>query len=531
MVVNDPLSVLLTLTSWQISGKIFMILNQTGLIVFMLAVIVFQVWFDVAQEGEDEGNKGLLSMNRTEVKLMLAGLVCFFAVIPLYPVNVNTLVMDQNASESCGVGISSGATHSDQSSLNGELVHAPIWWVLWHSISQGLTNAAVSSVPCHYDVERSMLKLSQIDIQSEQLRQETQDFYEQCYTRARLMMKAAARKERVTQNDFDNANWIGGSYFLGYNLAAPETTYNGLQAEHIVFNFPYNAERDDPVQQKYRRTAIDTNAAYPMCDEWWDSTQGGRSDGQRAGLLWRLFNHIEDTNPELIHDVLDYDGFFSKIMGSEVTPADKANMLVQRALSVENQSTSGRIVRGYGQVLDKSLDHQVREVWNSGAGWAGLQIGHIFTGPAYFIVREAMPMLQSLLLIVVVIASPIVLTVSNYSMMTLMSLSLSYTGLLFLTFWWELCRSLDSKLLEAVYSMHDNFNPITGTINSMDDSILAFVMITFYVVVPAIWFGVLGYASYRVNGVSMDTAMNKVGEATQKGTGVILNKIQQLNSK
>ncbi|MFA0098602.1 conjugal transfer protein TraG N-terminal domain-containing protein, partial [Vibrio splendidus] len=115
-------------------------------------------------------------------------------------------------------------------------------------------------------------------------------------------------------------------------------------------------------------------------------------------------------------------------------------------------------------------------------------------------------MLQSLLLIVVVIASPIVLTVSNYSMMTLMSLSLSYTGLLFLTFWWELCRSLDSKLLEAVYSMHDNFNPITGTINSMDDSILAFVMITFYVVVPAIWFGVLGYASYRVNGVSMDSA-------------------------
>ncbi|WP_285351627.1 hypothetical protein [Vibrio sp. D173a] len=44
MVVNDPLSVLLTLTSWQISSKLFMILNQTGLIVFMLAVIVFQVW-------------------------------------------------------------------------------------------------------------------------------------------------------------------------------------------------------------------------------------------------------------------------------------------------------------------------------------------------------------------------------------------------------------------------------------------------------------------------------------------------------
>ncbi|WP_299143832.1 conjugal transfer protein TraG N-terminal domain-containing protein [uncultured Vibrio sp.] len=527
MVVNDPLSVLLTLTSWQISGKIFMILNQSGLIVFMLAVIVFQVWFDVAQEGEDEGNKGLLSMNRTEVKLTLASLVCFFAVVPLVPVNVNTLVFDQNASESCGVGLSSGATSNNQSSLNGEEVNVPIWWALWHSLSQGLTNAAVSSVPCHYDIELSMLKISQIDIKNEPLRQETQDFYEQCYTRARMMMKAAARKELVSQSDFNNANWIGGAYFLGYNLLAPKTTYNGLQAEKIVFNFPYNSERDDPVQQKYRRSAIDTSAAYPMCDEWWDSTQEGRSDGQRAGLLWRLFNHIEDTNPELVHDIFDYDGFFSKIMGSEVTPADKANMLVQRALSVENQSTSGRIVRGYAQVLDKTLDHQAREVWNGTAGWAGLQIGHIFTGPAYFIIRQAMPMLQSLLLVVVVVASPIVLTVSNYSMMTLMSLSLSYTGLLFLTFWWELCRSLDSKLLEGVYSMHDNFNLITGTLNAMDDAILKFVMVVFYVVVPAIWFGVLGYASYRVNGVSMDSAVEKVNKTTQLGFETIKNKVSR----
>ncbi|PQJ47757.1 hypothetical protein BTO01_28175 [Vibrio jasicida] len=524
MVVNDPLSVLLTLTSWQISSKLFMILNQTGLIVFMLAVIVFQVWYDVAQEGEDEGNKGLLSLNRVEVKLILASLVCFFAVVPMVPVNVNTLTFDQNASESCGVGITNGATNSDQSSLNGEIVQAPPWWVFWHGLSQGLTNAAVSSVPCHYDIERSMLQLSQIDIRSEQLRQETQDFYEQCFTRARLAMKSAAREEKVDQDDFDGANWLGGDYFLSRNSQAPRTTYDDLQAEHIVFNFPYNSERDDPVQLKYRRSGVDPTAAYPMCDEWWDSTQG-RSDGQRAGLLWRLFNDIEANNSQLVHDVLDYDGFFSQIMGSETTPEDKANMLVQRALSVENQSTSGRIVRGYGQVLDKTLDHQVREVWNGVAGWVGVEAGHLLTGPAYFIVREAMPMLQSMLTMVVVIASPLVLTVSNFSMMTLMSLSLSYMGLQFLTFWWELCRSLDSKLLESVYKMHENFNPLTGSLNYMDDSILKFVMIVFYVIVPAIWFGILGYASYRVNGVSMDSAVERVNQTTQKGFEFAQSKI------
>lgn len=529
MVVNDPLSLMLTLTSWQISQKLFMMLNQTGIVVFMLCVIVFQVWTEVAQEGEDEGNKGLLSLNRTEVKLTIAALVCFFATFPIFPVNVNTLTYDQVASETCGVGVTSGSTNSDQSSFNGEQVKAPLWWILWHDLWQGLTNSAISSIPCHYDIERSMLQLSQMDIKSQPLRQETQDFYEQCFTRARVMMKGAAREELVDQDDYDEANWLGGAYFLKDNPKAPHTTYTQLQAEKAVFNFPYNPDRDNPVQMKYRRTGTDNKTAYPYCDEWWDSKEG-RSDGQRAGLKWRIFNNVEENNPKLVREILDSDSFFSEMLGTQTTPAEKANMLVQRVLSVENQSTNGRIVRGYGQVLDKTLDHQAREVWNGAAGWAGTEIGHLLAGPAYFVVREVMPMLQSLLLTMVVIASPIVLTISSFSMMTLMSLSLSYAGLLFLTFWWELCRSFDSKLLEGVYSMHDNFNPITGILNGMDDSILKLTMVVLYLIVPAIWFGILGYTAYRVNGVSMDSAVDKVNQIAQKGSdrlvGTLTNKLK-----
>lgn len=135
-------------------------------------------------------------------------------------------------------------------------------------------------------------------------------------------MKSAARK-KVDQDDFYGANWIGCDYFLSRNSQAPRTTYDDLQAEHIVFNFPYNSERDDPVQLKYRRTAIYTSAVYPMCDECWDS-----SYWLRAGLLWRLFYDIEENNPQLVHDELDYDGFFSQIICAETTPEDKANMLV-----------------------------------------------------------------------------------------------------------------------------------------------------------------------------------------------------------
>ena len=137
MVVNDTLSAILTLEGWYIANKFMVILNQTNIFVFMLSVIVFQVWTDVLQEGEDEGNKGLLGLNRIEIKMILSFWVFFFSVLPIIPIQVNTLILNQTASNQCGVGISSGATNSNLSDFNGETVSVPVWWYVWHSISQG----------------------------------------------------------------------------------------------------------------------------------------------------------------------------------------------------------------------------------------------------------------------------------------------------------------------------------------------------------------------------------------------------------
>lgn len=524
MVVNDPLSIVLTLQSWYISNKLFSILNQSGLMVFMLAVVLFQVWFEVAQEGEDEGNKGLLSLNRTEVKLMLAGLVCFFSVLPLFPIKVDMLIYDDNASKNCGVAVTTGSTQSSLNTFNDERVFTPLWWALWHSVSQGLTNAGVSALPCNYDIQRNLLQLSKVDIQSQPLRQEIQDFYEQCFTRARIAMKAAGRKELVTAEDYRKANWLGGEYFMKDNPRAPHTTYTQIQSENAVFNFPFKAERDEPRQKRYRRTETDTVTAYPYCDEWWASEERGRADNQWPGLKWRIFNHVKERNPELASEVMKESGFFARVMGFETTQRERIDMLIQRVLSVENQSSSGRTVRGYGFVLDKTLGHEGREVWNAGAGSFGVVLGHFFTGPALFIVREALPILQTLLICAVVIASPIVLTISSFNIMTLMSLTLTYAGLQFLTFWWELCRSLDSKLIETLYATHSNLNPILGSINSIDDQILKFVLALMYVIIPSVWFGLLGFAGYKVNALGIDTAINKVAQATYQGTQAVISK-------
>ncbi len=51
----------------------------------------------------------------------------------------------------------------------------------------------------------------------------------------------------------------------------------------------------------------------------------------------------------------------------------------------------------------------------------------------------------------------------------------------------------------------------------MDDTILKLVMIVLYVLMPAVWFGLLGFAGYKVHGVSFDTALDKVNQVTQVG--------------
>ncbi|ANU39365.1 conjugal transfer protein TraG N-terminal domain-containing protein [Vibrio scophthalmi] len=514
MVVNDPLSAIMTLEGWYIANKLMVILNQTNIMVFMMCIIVFQVWVEVLQEGEDEGNKGLLGLNRIETKQMLAFFVCVFSILPIIPIKVNTLVMNQELSTQCGVGISSGATNSNLGDFNGEIVSVPVWWALWHSLSQGITNAAVSSIPCHYNVSNSLLQLQQTHITSEPLRDEVTAFYNQCFTRARAAMKAGARAGDIRASDFENANWLGGKFFLSLDNPVHAASYIFLRSERAVHTVPYEARRDDPIQKKYGNSEIDTTAAYPYCEQWWKSVDENRF-GEPAGIKWRIYNDVAKHYPEIAIEVRKPDGFFARVLGKEVSEAERVDMLVERVLSVEQ--TNGRIVRGFGYTLDKTADHRVREIWNAGAGFVGVQTGHILTGPAYFVVRQAMPMLQAVLMSAVIIASPIVLTISAYNITTLMSLSLVYSGLMFLTFWWELCRSLDSKLIEGIYKLNENLNPLTGAINYMDDSILKLVMIILYVMMPAVWFALLGFAGYKVNAIGIDTALDKINKNTQQG--------------
>ncbi len=65
--------------------------------------------------------------------------------------------------------------------------------------------------------------------------------------------------------------------------------------------------------------------------------------------------------------------------------------------------------------------------------------------------RSALPMFQAIAYMVLVISIPIVLVLSGYSFGALFQLSFGMFTIHFLTFFWELSRWLDSKLLAGLY--------------------------------------------------------------------------------
>lgn len=124
------------------------------------------------------------------------------------------------------------------------------------------------------------------------------------------------------------------------------------------------------------------------------------------------------------------------------------------------------------------------------AAIGGTALGSLAAFPAFDAMRQALPMIQAVLLMAVVVVLPLILAFSAYEIKTVITLTFVVFALNFLTFWWELARWLDSWLMTALYSSdtHSSFN-MAGFQNSSDDLIMNFVMATMFLVLPAFWMG------------------------------------------
>jgi TraG-like protein, N-terminal region len=493
---TDYVGYYLTLVGWIINDGIWNILIASGAVALPFIAIVLQEWLRARSEGAYEGNKGVLSSIRIENRVWVAIVVIAFAGMPMIPINLSTIQFDTSRSTQCQVDIPQPSETRWQpafTELNNQTALVPIWWFFVHAISQAITSAAVAAIPCGTDLRQIQIDIATTRIADPLLSQEVADFTRDCYgpSRAKLFMA----RPTLTDSQMDDVSWIGSQYFQttpGY--------YDTYHSSTPRTGWPYDPTRDAGLPQ------VPSGAGYPTCEQWWsDST---------VGLRARL---LQQVSPGVLTQLAHWAGFLTQ---------DQVDDSVIRAIVSPQQQimNRGQVYPDYGGQIDKTLPDVATRLTSD----LGITMGTLAFVPAMDAVRQALPIVLSLLKMAVTICLPLILVIGTYELKTVVTVSCVEFALFFTDFWFQLARWLDSTILDALYgwnSPHANFDPLMGLNNTFGDILLDYIMGMMFLVFPAFWVSALTWVGVHagaiVQGLIMGTDDAK--GASGKGVGTITN--------
>ncbi|GBQ20317.1 TraG-like protein [Gluconacetobacter sacchari DSM 12717] len=502
---TDYLDYYLTLVGWLVSNGIWNTLVTSGVFALPFVSIIIQEWLRARAEGADEGNKGVLSSMRIENRVFVAIVVIMFAGIPFIPVSLSTIQFDTTRSQQCQVSApqpSSTGWATSYTALNNQSALVPVWWFFMHAISKAITGAAVAAIPCGTDLQQIRMDVNATRINDPVLAQEVADFTHDCYgpARAKLFMNRPA----LSDSQMNDVTWIGSSYFT-----STSGFYDSYHSETPRTAWPYDSTRDAGLAQ------VSSGGGYPTCKQWW-------SDGSQ-GLRGRILAQVD---PGLLSRIGKWAGFLSQ--------DDVNNSVIRTVVSPRQQiMNQGQVYSDYGGQIGMTLPNVV----SRGVGDVGLAVGATGFFPAMDAVRQALPMVLSMLKMALVICIPLVLVVGTYELKAVMAVSCVEFALFFVDFWFQLARWIDSTILDALYgsgvstiSPHVNFDPLIGLNNAFGDMLLNFVMATMFIVLPTFWVSALGWVGIRAGTALQGLAAGTkdVQTAGAKGTDAVMKAVKQI---
>jgi len=503
---NDYLEYYLTLVGWIINNGIWDMISDTGLFALPFIIIVAREWIKVRGEGADEGNKGVLSLARIETQLYVGYVVVSLCAVPAISVGFDTLQFDQARGKQCQLltpAPSETGWNTTFSSLAGKSAKVPVWWALVHALSKGLNSGAVAAIPCGTDLRQMRMEVDAMRIGNPLLAQEVADFTHDCFgpSRARLFMRQPDIGSIATdQKALQDLNWIGSHYLLN-TAGYYDTDYSRTPRT----SWPYDTKRDDGMPQ------VTGGGGYPTCKQWW-------SDGS-IGLRDRLKAQVD---PSLLNQFLGWAKWLSQ---EEVTDS-----MIRQLVSPSSQ-VNGDVYNDYGGQIDGT-------VWNGLAragGTLGVAVGSLAFFPAMDMVRQALPMVVAFLKMAMVISIPLVLIIGAYQLKVAMTMSVTMFALIFVDFWFQLARWVDSTIIDVLYgsgSPHLSFDPVMGLNTTTQDAILNFVMGSMFIILPTFWVVALGWAGVQTGNIigGLTNGTKDIQQAGGQGASVAKDAIKSAST-
>lgn len=504
---NDYLEYYLTLVGWIINNGIWEMIQDTGLFALPFCIIVVREWLKARGEGADEGNKGVLSLARIETSIYVGYVVVALCGVPAVNVSFDTLAFDQSRSQQCQYNLPAPTDtgwDTSFSSLAGKSAQMPVWWAFMHAMSKALTSGAVAAIPCGTDLRQMRMEIDRTRINNPLLAQEVADFTHDCYgpSRARLFM----RSPELLANDkssgvLTDLSWIGSSHLMN-TAGYYDTDYSRTPRTA----WPYNPTRDVGLPQ------VSGGGGYPTCKQWWSDAG--------IGLKERLQSQVDS---DLLTRFLGWAKWMSADQVSE--------SLVRQLVSPSNQ-VQGDVYSDYGGQIGGTI-------WNGLAratGTFGVAIGSMGYFPAMDMVRQALPMVMAFLKMALVVCIPFILIVGAYQLKVAMTVTVIFFALIFVDFWFQLARWVDSTILDALYgigSPHLSFDPVMGLNTATQDAILNFVMGAMFIILPLFWIGALGWAGVSAGNVleGLSNGTKDVKASGERAGGLAAQGIKSIAKK
>ena len=494
MVANNLIEIYTLIFAWNMYGAIWDVLTGTGLALIPFIVMIFLTF----KEGFERGTDAKSIVRAAEIRLISLILILMLCVLPfkgwgvqLATVRYDVAVNDcnppsnlQGAGNSTGTGADAliGTTLSKDNAGNALVIYRPIAWSLVELVSTALTNTTIKSMQCVNNYDFLLVRIGNTKVINPQLRDRLSNFYEQCYKTANSLFVANPPEPfPVNPSEVQKTDWMGS-----HLLMKTPGDYMNHPGAFMPNMDGFGFTRSIVNRATDRQTATGAN---PSCWEVWNGEQGLGLVNPAVGLRQQILDEVPlfTINGDLLNDFLNWGWMlFGPNAMQEV---EKEDLLIKLIIQADNANLATQTDLDLTGILDADKTWQKR-VSDVGLGLGGL----VFTFDDVLqasTVRQGMktagPIILALIQMLIIFASPIVMTLGGFRFTTFVAIAVTYFGMEFINAIWAAAFFLDNNLLVFYYSEGGAHNRLVLPIMNATTAASSIFL-------PIIWLSLLAYS-------------------------------------
>ncbi len=508
MAVSGYLELITSLLSWHLYSAIWGILVGTGIVLIPFAAMIIGNLIDVQTKSNIKGNAGVYALKKTEVDIYMALAVILIACQPLVAISTNDVVYTTYACDgvdpvrtSIEKKLGSTSTKYDRIAtttlVDGSEIRVPVWWAFTNNLFRGVTAEAITSIPCELDVAGASIATENMRILYPGLHKETLEFAQNCWV-------PAANKFSRESPDLSAEGSLNSSYRSPYgaryvrrDVSWPGShIFNRLPGYYdtIKSGVPVKRISYEPSRDGARQAAAYAEGGYPTCKDWWSQL--------KPDLVHTLTNHAsydssngDDSLQDTIAQIIALHHASGAIMpGYQISDSKAYYMINGDAIQQKAVALTGQKITS-DPAID-TLTARFKGDLKEAAADLGMLVNSASHYPAMLLAREAVPMVQALLMMLLVIALPFIVVFSKYSFSTIVTVTFIQFGVIFCSFLFALAYWLDNSLVTILFDEQTLMKESSAADRAKD--VLNFMSATFYVAFPVLFMAIMSWAGIKV---------------------------------